>query len=83
MSILIAAETLQLRRSLARGSLAPLALGLRAELAPVLTGAIEIPRDKALLSRTGGRCPDDGTLLRFDPVDPRHVCPTCGIEVRG
>jgi hypothetical protein len=83
VSILLDAATLQARRTIARGPLAPLTRGLRAELAPVLGGAIEIPRDKALLSRTGGRCPDDGTLLRFDPVDPRHVCPVCGIEVRG
>ncbi|PYP76742.1 MAG: hypothetical protein DMD35_17680 [Gemmatimonadetes bacterium] len=83
MSMLLDVATLDARRTVARGSLAPLAQGLRAELRPVLEGAIEIPRDKALLSRTGGRCPNDGTLLRFDPLDARHVCLVCGSEVRG
>ncbi|MFL5619491.1 MAG: heparinase II/III family protein [Gemmatimonadaceae bacterium] len=83
MSLLLDAVALDARRAIARGPLAPLAQGLRAELAPVLGDAIEIPREKALLSRTGGRCPDDGTFLRFDPLDPRHVCPTCGVEVTG
>ncbi|HKP15154.1 MAG TPA: heparinase II/III family protein, partial [Gemmatimonadaceae bacterium] len=83
MSILLDSAALEGRRAIARGSLAPLARGLRAELAPVLAGDIEIPREKALLSRTGGRCPYDGTLLRFDPLDARHVCPVCGSEVRG
>ncbi|HKH92571.1 MAG TPA: heparinase II/III family protein [Gemmatimonadaceae bacterium] len=83
MTLLLDAEALDARRSVARGTLAPLARGLRAELAPVLDGAIEIPREKALLSRTGGRCPRDGSFLRFDPIDPRHVCPACGIEMVG
>ena len=83
MSLLLDADALHARRAIARGPLAPLARGLRAELAPVLAGAIDIPRDKALLSRTGGRCPNDGTFLRFDPLDARHVCPTCGMEVTG
>jgi hypothetical protein len=83
MTLLLDIEALDARRSVARGTLAPLAQGLRAELAPVLEGAIEIPREKALLSRTGGRCPRDGSFLRFDPLDPRHICPACGIEVVG
>jgi hypothetical protein len=83
VSLLLGADTLHARRAIARGPLASLANGLRSELGPVISGAIEIPRDKALLSRAGGRCPNDGSFLRFDPVDPRHVCPTCGVEVRG
>ena len=83
MSILIDDLALEERRAIARGSLAPLVAGLRVELEPVVAGAVEIPREKALLSRTGGRCPNDGSLLRFDPLDPRHVCPTCGVEVEG
>lgn len=83
MSLLLGAAELAARQSVARGPLAPLARGLRRELEPVLAGAVEIPRDKALLSRSGGRCPDDGTLLGFDPLDARHVCTTCGLEVRG
>ncbi len=42
-----------------------------------------MPREKALLSRPGGRCAIDGTYLRFDPYDPRHVCPLCGREYAG
>ena len=83
MSLLLDAAMLASRGVVARGSLAPLAAGLRRELEPLLTGAIELPRGKALLSRTGGRCPRDGTFLRFDPLDPRHVCPSCGTEVTG
>ncbi|HEU4721347.1 MAG TPA: heparinase II/III family protein [Gemmatimonadaceae bacterium] len=83
MTLLVEQDVLARRRLVAAGALAPLASGLRAELATVLHGAIEFPREKALLSRTGGRCPHDGTLLRFDPLDPRHVCPRCGAEVVG
>ena len=81
MSLLLDTGALHARSAIARGSLAPLARGLRAELALVLTGAIEIPREKALLSRTGGRCPNDGTFLRFDPLDPRlfHVTEVHGV----
>ena len=83
MSLLLDPAMLASRGVVARGSLAPLVAGLRRELEPLLTGAIEIPRQKALLSRTGGRCPHDGTFLRFDPLDPRHACPVCGTEVSG
>ena len=83
MSLLLEPTALASRRAVARGTLAPLALGLRGELEPVLSGAVEIPREKALLSRVGGRCPHDGTFLRFDPVDPRHICARCGTEVNG
>ena len=83
MSLLLEPAALASRSDVARGTLAPLAAGLRRELEPLLTGAIEIPREKALLSRTGGRCPQDGTFLRFDPLAPRHVCPRCDTEVAG
>jgi hypothetical protein len=40
---------------------------------------LEIPLEKALLSRDGGRCPRDGVPLDFDPYEPReHRCPLCG-----
>ena len=43
-----------------------------------------IPSVKALLSADGGVCPDDGTLLEFDPWSPdRHRCPRCGREWTG
>jgi hypothetical protein len=83
VSLLVGASGIRVRGSIAAGPLAPLAAGLRAELAPVLEGRVELPRDKALLSRTGGRCPRDGTLLAFDPLDPRHRCARCGLEVAG
>ena len=83
MSLLLPPAAFASRGRIARGTLAPLAAGLRRELEPVLGGTVEIPREKALLSRAGGRCPHDGTFLRFDPIDPRHVCPRCGTEVTG
>jgi hypothetical protein len=83
VSLLLDAEGLAARRLVVAGPLAALARGLREELAPVLAGSVEIPREKALLSRAGGRCPRDGTLLRFDPLDARHVCPRCGAEAMG
>ncbi|HJQ65628.1 MAG TPA: heparinase II/III family protein [Gemmatimonadales bacterium] len=42
------------------------------------------PEVKALLSVDGGRCPDDGTTLVFDPWSPNeHACPSCGRRVSG
>jgi hypothetical protein len=83
MSLLVDARTLGERRAVARGPLGGLARSLRAELEPVLAGAWSIPAGKALLSRTGGRCPRDGTLLAFDPYDAHHRCPRCGEEFAG
>ena len=77
------AEELNARRAVALGALAPLASGLRRELAPLVESPPDVPREKALLSRPGGRCTVDGSLLRFDPYDPRHVCPACGREYAG
>ena len=52
--------------------------------APALTRMPIIPSVKALLSADGGVCPDDGTLLEFDPWTPdRHRCPRCGREWTG
>ena len=83
MSLLLSDAELAARRAVVTGALRPLADGLLAELAPVLEERVEIPREKALLSRVGGRCPRDGMLLRFDPLDPRQVCPRCGLEGTG
>jgi hypothetical protein len=61
------------------GPLAPTADALAADLAPALGRPVWLPAEKARLSRTGGRCPRDGTLLTFDPYAPRrHACPRCG-----
>ena len=83
MSLLVDTATLDARRAVARGPLAGLATSLRAELEPLLEGAWSVPAEKALLSRSGGRCPRDGTFLAFDPYDARHRCPRCGEEFVG
>ena len=64
MTLLVSAQALAERRAIARGALAPLASGLRRELEPLLAGDIDVPAEKAMLSRVGGRCDRDGTLLR-------------------
>jgi prepilin-type processing-associated H-X9-DG protein len=71
-------EDLLARRAVAAGPLAPLADGLRRELEPLFLHAPEVPADKALLSRAGGRCEKDGTLLEYDPFSTRHRCARCG-----
>jgi hypothetical protein len=54
-------------------------MSLRRELHPLLDRGFEIPAEKALLSRDGGRCPRHGVLLEFDPYLPNeHRCPVCG-----
>ncbi len=83
MSLLVTATELEARKSVARGALEPLATGLRAELEPLIAQPPEPPREKALLSRSGGRCTIDGSLLTFDPYDKRHRCPRCGREYAG
>ena len=83
MTLLLSPAELTARRAALNGDLAELATGLRRELAPLIDSAPEVPRDKAVLSRNGGRCPVDGALLSFDPFDPRHICPQCGREAKG
>ncbi len=52
--------------------------------APVLAEMPPVPTVKAMLSRDGGSCPDDGAPLRFDPWSHDvHRCPRCQREVRG
>jgi hypothetical protein len=52
---------------------------LRERAAPLLARAPLIPRVKALLSRNGGVCPEDGAPLRFDPWSAeQHTCSRCG-----
>ncbi|MEO8624266.1 MAG: heparinase II/III family protein, partial [bacterium] len=83
MTLIVTAAELEARRAVAAGELAPLAVALRGELAPLVDAPPEVPREKALLSRSGGRCIFDRSLLRFDPYDSRHFCPTCGREYVG
>lgn len=75
---------LQARRKVAGGPLALLARSLAADLADVIAHPLYVPEQKALLSREGGRCPRDGTLLDFDPFSPHaHKCPRCGETFTG
>jgi hypothetical protein len=80
--LLLPADRLEERRHAARGPLAPLAplaRSLSADLAPAMAHDLFMPSEKARLSRVGGRCPRDGTLLAFDPFAPRaHRCERCG-----
>jgi len=66
------------------GELAPLATSLARDLQPLEGLDPFIPPEKALLSREGGRCPVDGSLLAFDPFSPHeHRCPACGRRFTG
>jgi hypothetical protein len=57
---------------------------LRARAQPVLERFPVVSQVKALLSRDGGFCPDDGATLRFDPWQPEtHSCPRCGRNFSG
>ncbi|GLC27640.1 heparinase II/III domain-containing protein [Roseisolibacter agri] len=83
MPLLIPEDALDARRAAATGPLAPLAASLAADLERVLAAAPEPDARKARLSRAGGRCPNDGALLAFDPFSPRvHRCPRCGAAWR-
>ena len=59
---------LEARRTLVRGPLAPLADSLAAELAPWCLRPPAIDARKARLTRQGGRCAADQTVLTFDPA---------------
>ncbi len=77
---------LDIRRleTVAGSSLAPTILGLTAELEPLFSRALPIPRQKARLTRSGGRCPVHGVLLAFDPWSPyEHRCERCGRAYTG
>ncbi|MEP6779610.1 MAG: heparinase II/III family protein [Gemmatimonadaceae bacterium] len=67
------------RRTLASTTFTTLVTALRSELLPMFyNGTIPIPEQKSRLTRIGGRCPFDGTLLSFDPWLPHeHHCPNC------
>ena len=78
MSLLVTRDELLARRAVATGPLAALATGLRRELDPLVAMHPDVPVEKALLSRAGGRCEQDGTLLEYDPFHAQHRCPRCG-----
>jgi hypothetical protein len=84
MSLLLSEDALVERKRVAAGALKPLADSLAADLEPLFSRDLYIPAEKALLSREGGRCVKDGTLLSFDPFEPHvHVCPRCSTSYRG
>ncbi len=65
-------------------SLAPAMHGLALELEPLMQRELPIPRQKARLTRVGGRCPLHGVLLEFDPWSPRaHYCERCARAYTG
>jgi Heparinase II/III-like protein len=67
------------RQAAAGNSLAALADSIAADLEIVMSRPLYVPNEKALLSRAGGRCADDGTQLEFDPHSPdEHRCSQCG-----
>jgi hypothetical protein len=83
-TLLLDAAAVRTRREIVAGPLAPLASSLAADLEPLLARRIYFPEEKALLSRTGGRCPTHGVYLEFDPFSPHeHRCPICGEVFRG
>jgi hypothetical protein len=84
MRLLLTDDELTVRRDVAVGPLNALATSLAADLDPLLTRELHFPSEKALLSREGGRCPRDGTLLDFDPFNrEEHRCVSCGDTCRG
>lgn len=83
MTLLATRDELLARRPVATGPLASLAQALRGELQPLIDGDFFVPAGKAILSRVGGRCEVDGTLLEYDPFSPRHRCPRCGRVYEG
>ena len=79
MTVLLGRADLDARRVAAGGPLRSLADSLARDLEPVVTCDLLIPEEKARMTRRGGRCESDGTLLEFDPFSRvAHRCPKCG-----
>ena len=79
MTVLLNAADIDGRRAAATGTLHALADSLALDLEPLLGRELFIPPEKARMTRRGGRCERDGTMLEFDPWSPRaHRCPRCG-----
>lgn len=85
MTLLLSHTDARRRRAAVRGDMPALAASLRSDLdaaAPTL-GTGWLPPEKARMTRHGGRCRRDGTLLLFDPASRReHRCPLCGDRSR-
>jgi hypothetical protein len=79
VTVLLYGADLDARRRAAEGPLRALADSLAQDLEPVMARELFIPPEKARMTRRGGRCENDGTMLEFDPWSPRaHRCPKCG-----
>ena len=79
MTVLLNGADLAARRRAASGGLRGLAKSLAQDLEPLLAAPLFVPPEKARMTRRGGRCENDGTMLDFDPWSPRaHRCPRCG-----
>ena len=81
MSLLWTAETVAERRALVARSadLSALRDRLTLDLTPFLERPLYVPGEKALLSRWGSLCRDDGAELGFDPWAPEaQRCTRCG-----
>jgi hypothetical protein len=77
--LLLDRTRLQERRHAAGHTLASLADSIAEDLEIVMARPLYVPEEKALLSRAGGRCEEDGVQLEFDPFSPEeHRCPQCG-----
>lgn len=77
---MVTLEDLELRRERVNESADLTALEQQiAERAGRILGEMPVvPGEKALMSRAGGTCPQDGTALGFDPwCSDRWQCPTC------
>jgi hypothetical protein len=80
VTVLLHAADLDARRHAGRGTLDALADSLAQDLEPLMGRELFIPPEKARMTRRGGRCEQDGTMLEFDPWSPRkHRCPKCGL----
>ncbi|HXY20505.1 MAG TPA: heparinase II/III family protein [Gemmatimonadales bacterium] len=80
-SLIVSAEELERRRPALAASpeLAALATRLRGELDEFVARPLYVPEAKALLSRWGAACRDDGSELAFDPWSPQaQRCSRCG-----
>lgn len=84
MTLLLAPAEWEARSGQLDGGLGALADNLAVTVDRLAAEGVEIPRDKALLSRDGGRCAGDGTYLVYDPWEPhRHRCGACGATYEG
>ena len=75
MTVLLHAGDLAARRQAAPGTLHPLADSLARDLEPLMGRDVFIPPEKARMTRRGGRCEQDGTMLEFTLVVAADAMP--------